>query len=227
MTFLALVSSMHRLRYNDDKTAKTSVRSTLWETALRLEEGDVPAAERDLRAAQKALEEALAENAPQETIARLVEELREAMRRFMEALARQGPTQEMAPPNPNAPDNTLSSDELEEMLDQIERMSEAGARDQARELLSQLQQMLESLNAPQQSPMQQQMAQQMNQMMNQLNELQQRQQELIDQTFQRNQQNQPQPDGPPNANAGRQPDCRNPSPSLRPLGPLDRQRQQQ
>ena len=202
VVYLAISSSFHRLRHGDDQATKTAVRDVLWDTALRVEDGALPTAERELRAAQQALQEALARDAPPEEIRRLVEELREAMRRFAAELANRAgetPLDEQA----GERQQSIAGEDLERMLDRIQDLAETGARDAAQNLLSQLQQMLESVRQAQRmSPEQRQQAEQMTQMLNQLREMQRRQQSLIDRTFQQNQQNQPSPSGPPNPNAG-------------------------
>ncbi len=200
--FLGLRASSYRLWRNTDEAALTSVRDLLWDIALRLDQGDLPGAERDLRAAQEALQEALARNADEAEIRRLVEELRQAMRRFASELANQG-GQPPSPPAPAQANDTAEVADLERMLDQIQSLAESGSTQAARDLLAQLQQMLESAQASQQmSEAQQQQAAAMTQMLNQLMEMQRRQQALIDQTFERNQQAQPPQNGPPDANAG-------------------------
>ncbi len=162
----------------------------LWELALTIEDGDLSMAERALRDAQEALRKALEEGASDEEIARLTQELREALQRYMQALAeqmRQNP-QAMQPMDPNA--QALRAQDLDEMLRRIEELAKSGSRDAAQQLLSQMQQMLENLqNArPQMMPPGEGM-QEMMETLNQLGEMIQRQQELMDQTFQHGQQN--------------------------------------
>jgi uncharacterized protein (TIGR02302 family) len=202
VVFLGLSASFNRLRLNDRDSAraetKETVRNLLWDIALRLEDGGLPAAERELRAAQRALQEALARNAPDEEINRLVERLRQALREFAREMAQRTP---QAPENtdPNAPQNVISGENLEKMLDRIRELSQTGARDAAQQLLAQMQQMLENLRSAQMSPEQQRQAQKMMQQMHKLDELRRRQQDLMDQTFQQNQQNRPTQSGPPRA----------------------------
>ncbi|MEP3277858.1 MAG: TIGR02302 family protein [Stappiaceae bacterium] len=162
----------------------------LWELALTVEDGDLSMAERALRDAQEALRKALEEGASDEEIAKLTQELREALQRYMQALAeqmRQNP-QAMQPMDPNA--QALRAQDLDEMLRRIEELAKSGSRDAAQQLLSQMQQMLENLqNArPQMMPPSEGM-QEMMEALNQLGEMIQRQQELMDQTFQHGQQN--------------------------------------
>lgn len=204
VVYLALSSSFHRLRHGDGPAARTAVRDMLWETALRLEDGTLPGAERDLRAAQQALQEALARDADAEEIRRLVEELRAALRRFAMEMARRA--DEPMPPNPAGDQRqAIAGEDLEKMLDRIRDLADSGARDAAQDLLSQMQQMLESVRQAQRmTPQQRQQAEAMTKMLNQLQEMQRRQQSLIDRTFRQNQQAQPAPTGPPDPNAGRQ-----------------------
>ncbi len=203
VVYLAISSSFHRLRHDDGHAARTSVRDLLWDTALRLEDGNLPASERDLRAAQQALQEALTRDTPPEELRQLVEELREAMRRFATELAKRNGDR---PPQARAADQdrTITDEDLERMLDRIRDLAEMGSPEAAQKLLSQLQQMLENVQQAQpMTPEQRQQAEAMTQMLNRLLEMQRRQQSLIDRTFEQSQQAQPPPVGPPNPNAGR------------------------
>src|SRR5262249_14698735 len=121
----------------------------LWSIALGLEDGDLSLAADDLRAAQDALRQALENNASDAEIARLTQNLRDAMQRYLQALAQQAQQNPMAQIPPGANVQTLRAQDLEKMLDQIEQLSKNGARDAARQLLSQLQNMLENLQAGQ------------------------------------------------------------------------------
>ncbi|WP_417667784.1 TIGR02302 family protein [Roseibium sp.] len=165
----------------------------LWDLALTIEDGDLSLAERALRDAQEALRRALESGASEEEIAELTEQLRQALNEYMQALAeqmRRNP-QAMQPFN-SQQQQSLSSQDLNEMLNRIEELAKTGSRDAARELLAQMQQMLENLQAgrPQMSP--DNMTSEMMEMLNQLSEMIQRQQELMDQTHRFNQQQQQQ-----------------------------------
>ncbi len=61
---LGLSDAMGRLTYDGSDEGVASVLDTMWQTALRLEEGDKPNAERAVDDAAQALEKALSENAP-------------------------------------------------------------------------------------------------------------------------------------------------------------------
>src|ERR671926_409545 len=76
------------------------VADYLWNMAVQLEDGDLSDAERELRAAQERLRDAMERNAPQEEINRLAQELRQAMDRFLREFAeRMQRDQQQADPN--------------------------------------------------------------------------------------------------------------------------------
>ena len=117
----------------------------LWAMATQLEDGDVSDAEAQLRAAEERLRQALERGASDEEIKRLMDELRAALDKFLQALAeelRKNP-QLAKPLGPNA--QQLRSQDLRSMLDRLEQLARSGAKDAARALLEQLQSMLENL----------------------------------------------------------------------------------
>lgn len=188
--YLAMNTARRRLLVASDHDALRAVADLLWDIALAIEDGDLSDVERDLRAAQEALRDALENGATDEEIARLTEELRQAMNEYLEALARQmqqNPTaQQQLPFDQNG--QIVTPQDLDRMLDQIEDLARSGSRDAAREMLSQMQQMLESLQNGQ--PQMSQQQQEMQQMMRDMGDLIERQQSLMDQTFQQQQQQQ-------------------------------------
>ena len=82
-------SARARLLHNQSAEAVGEVIDLLWELALRIEDGLLSLAERKLRDAQQALMDALAEDAPDAEIERLMDQLRAAMEEFLAALAEQ------------------------------------------------------------------------------------------------------------------------------------------
>ncbi len=156
---LGLAVATSRLRQSTDAAERRSVVDMLWELALLIEEGTLSVAERSLREIQEALQRALEEGAPEEELQALMDELREAMDRYLEELTRQALQQWQNMPEgmqmqPIDPSQMVDRQELQEMLDRAEEMMQGGARDQAQAMLEQLQQMLENLQAgvPQMQP---------------------------------------------------------------------------
>jgi uncharacterized protein (TIGR02302 family) len=188
---LAIGLAERRLMYDRGETAVAEVQDLLWDTALRIEDGELSLAERDLRELQRQLQEALANDASDEEIERLTEELQQALDRFLEALAEealadlrneQGEIEAGELP-PDA--QILRREDFQKMLEQMRDLAQSGAREQAQQMLQNLQRMLENLQA---NPFQQRMNQQAMQaqrMMEDLETLARRQQELLDRSFQR------------------------------------------
>ncbi len=185
--FLALNFAWRRLLDGKlDKAEIDSIQQLLWDTALALEDGGASLAMREIRRLQRELEEALNRGASQEELEKLMNQLQQAMNDYMRSLQQQleqamkngVPLRRMSP---NA--LRLSQQDLNQMLNDARRMAQSGARDSARQMLDRLQQMLENLQAgvPTQSGREGNQAQQM---MNDLGRMMQRQQQLLEQSFQ-------------------------------------------
>jgi uncharacterized protein (TIGR02302 family) len=128
---------------SDDALREVIVR--LWDMAVGLEDGNVSDAEAALRAAQEALKQALDRGASDEEIKRLMDQLRAALDKFMQALAeelRKNP-QLARPLDRNQ--RMMRSQDLKSMLDRLERMARSGQKEAARRMLEELQAMLENL----------------------------------------------------------------------------------
>lgn len=193
VVFLALKSIHDRLIRDPAESVIAEVQQLLWDTALRIEDGELSLSERALRAAQKELQDALTRETTDAELERLLDELQRAMDEYFRALAedmRRNPEkyQGTLPPTPDM--MTLERQDLQQLMDKIREMARTGAKEAARQLLSQLQNMMENLRA---GIMQQgqQGQNQVGEMMKGLQELARRQQELMDQTFQRFQQGEP------------------------------------
>jgi uncharacterized protein (TIGR02302 family) len=113
--------------------------------AVGLEDGDISEAQAALRAAQEALRNALDRGASDQELKQLMDQLRAAMDRFMQAMQEQlkNNQQLTRPLDRNA--RVLRSQDLKNLLDRLENMARNGAKDAARELLQQLEQMMENL----------------------------------------------------------------------------------
>lgn len=182
VVYLSLASARSRLVHEQTEATIGAVVQLLWDTALRIEDGRLSVAERDLRRIKNALMKALAEGASDKELDRLMRELRRAIDRFMQAL------REQMHRNPNAQKpvdfdpNTMrmfQTEDLNRMLNQIRDLMQAGSRQAARELLARLQQMLQGMRSMQ--VMRQRGSQ--GGSLRQLQRLIQRQQQLMERTF--------------------------------------------
>jgi uncharacterized protein (TIGR02302 family) len=179
--YLALMSARSRLKLAKDDDQLRGEVSYLWEIALGIEEGNLSAAERRLRQAQQALQEAIKNGASDQELDKAMKELREAMNQFLQEFA------ERAKQDPNAPQmqqkgQELRQSDIERMMDQIENLAKSGDRDKAQQLLSQLQDMMNNLQAGRQQQGGEQDSE-MRQQMDKLGDILKRQQEMMNETF--------------------------------------------
>jgi len=188
IVFLGLRLAEERLRLNDDEKSVAEVEQLLWDTALRVEDGSMSLAERELRRLQQELQDALAKNAPDAEIDRLMRELQQALDRYLQALAENLARNPDQAEQPIDPSRVLTGRDLQHMLDRARELAREGARDQARELLSQLQNMLENLRMAKPGGMSQRGSSQAQQMMRGMHDLMKRQQQLLDRSFRAQQQ---------------------------------------
>jgi uncharacterized protein (TIGR02302 family) len=191
VVFLALRSAVARLQLDGSDDAVPQVQKVLWEAALRIEEGGVSLAGRDLRDAGQRLAQALERNAPEAEIAALMNELQTALDRFLDALdERVRQAAERGEPTPQIPPELarqmVDHDDLQAMMDQMRNLAETGSRDAARQMLSQLRQMLDSLRSGSMAQMQPGRSEAFD-LMRDIQDLTRRQQELMEQTFRQGQ----------------------------------------
>jgi uncharacterized protein (TIGR02302 family) len=182
--YLAVRSGYYRLINAYDDNDLRGVVDYLWAVALGIEDGGLSEIAEELRAAQEALRQALDRNASDDEIAKLTEQLRNAMQKFMQALAEQmqrNPQAQNQPMDPNA--QVLNQQDLQKMIDRIEELAKTGARDAAKQLLSQLQNMMENLQAGQMQNGDQN-NQQMMDSLNKLGDLIRKQEDLMNKTYQ-------------------------------------------
>lgn len=160
------------------------IAELLWQTAVLIEDGALGDARERLRRAQERLSDALRNGATDEEIAQLMQEMRQAMQDFMQQLAQEAQRNgdqnaQQQPP----PDFTVTQDQLQQLLDQIEEMARNGQQEQAEAMLRQLQQMLENMQMMAQQGGQGQQGQGQ-QTMQQLQDTLRQQQDLADDSFQ-------------------------------------------
>jgi len=171
---------------NDDQLREVVGR--LWDMALQIEDGNVSQAEQALRQAQEALRQALERGASDEEIKKLMQDLRAAMDKFMQALTeemRKNPQQLARPLDRNT--RTLTQRDLNSMLDRLENLARSGNRDAAQQLLDQLQSMLENLQMARPGAQPDQGDDEMNQALDELGDMIRKQQQLRDRTYKQGQ----------------------------------------
>jgi uncharacterized protein (TIGR02302 family) len=155
----------------------------MWEMALRIEDGNMPRAERDLRTAEKALRDALARGAPPEEIARLTQQLQKAMDEFLAELERKAARQSQSGESETGNSRSVTPKDLKSMLDQMAEAAKNGDKQAAMDMLDQMQEMLENLRSAEKS--ENGKAAQNRKAMRDIDKLMREQQKLRDDTFAR------------------------------------------
>ena len=170
--------------HTDD--ALREVVASLWALAVTIEDGNITDVDKALRAAQDALKQALERGASDEEIKKLTQDLRAALdnflRQFAEQQMRDNPQALARPLDPNT--KVMRQQDLDNMIERMERLSRSGDKDAAKQLLNQLEAMLENLQMAQPG---QPGDDDMNQAMNELGDVIRKQQQLRDKTFKQGQ----------------------------------------
>jgi uncharacterized protein (TIGR02302 family) len=178
-----VISQLAHVESHDDIRSSIDM---LWKTALNIEDGDLADARAELDALRRELERALAEGASPERIAEIMKKMRQAMDRYLEQMMAE--MQKKLKDNPNLknqrgqPSREIRPEDLQKMLDMIEKLARNGANDAAQQLLSQLENILKNLQAGIPQQMDGQRDSPLNQMLDDLSELMRRQQQLMDDT---------------------------------------------
>ena len=188
VVFLALRIAIGQLIRDHTPGTIPAVRDLLWESALRLEDGESSLAERDVRAAEAALAEALAHNASEEELRRRMDDLQAAVDRLLDSLETQPNPLEAArqpPASPPTAPTVLERTDLEAMLHTLRDMTETGAHDQAQQALANLSRLLDGLKSGAASPDPNQQAHA--EILQKLQDLTIQQRKLLDRTFRQSQ----------------------------------------
>lgn len=193
---LGLRVGSSRLAASGDKQTVADTQALLWDLAMRLEQGATSDAEKQLEQARQNLRDAIQRNAGDEEIERLIQQLYDAMDRWQKEMAeRMKDPEERRRMEEQAqrmdPNNTMTQDDLQKMLDKIREMAKNGQREEAKKLLEELRKMMENATpmmgqngqqrqqGRQQQGQQGQGNQQGREMMNQLDRLSRRQNQLL------------------------------------------------
>jgi uncharacterized protein (TIGR02302 family) len=149
---LGLRYAMAALRgaHSDDNLRETC--DFLWAMALQIEDGDLSQAERELRAAEKALREALKNGASQEEIQKLTRDLQKAMENFLAEMAKK--SQHKSAQSQSGEGQSVSPEDFQKLLDKMKQAMEDGDMETAQALLDQMQSMLENLKNAESGPSQ-------------------------------------------------------------------------
>lgn len=191
--FLGLRTASSRLYYVDKKpqedriTAAEDIIDLLWNLAISIEDGNLALAMRELRDAQRALENAMRDpNSSDEEIAQLMDNLRQKMMEYFvemqrDAQKRMQDGDDFPQFSPDQFSELISPDSLAKLMEEIENAMKSGDEEKARELMSQLQRMMEMMGNAGQMQMPKDM-QMMKKGINELQQLIEKQEALLEKT---------------------------------------------
>ncbi len=145
--YLLLRTAFWRVMRQDGEGFDDAVED-FWPLALQLEDEALELARQRLEAAEEALREAIERGASDEEVARLTEELRQAMDDYLAALAQSGQAQEQ-PGGAGGDGQQIERSNLDDMLDAIRDLAQSGAGNAARQMLSELENILNNLRLSQ------------------------------------------------------------------------------
>lgn len=143
VVYLGLREIVHRLRRARSRDALGSIDNDLWNIALRAELGSLADAEAALRAAERALMEALARGADETELAALFEAFQEAMDNYLAALAREALENEQMAEGGGG--QSMNSQALQALLDALRDAAELGDTADARQALAALSELLRNM----------------------------------------------------------------------------------
>ena len=133
-----------------DAAARDGVAQVLWDMALVLEDGGLADALAAMRQAQERLSEAMRNGASKDEIAKLMQELKEATDRYLQMLAERGEAEEQGPQFGQQQENRqVTGDQIQQLMEEIQRLMEEGRMAEAQELLDQLARLMENLRVTQ------------------------------------------------------------------------------
>lgn len=141
--WLGLSYVQQRLRTAKTRNQLNDLDLEMWQIILRAEGGELETAAAAMRLAEKALQSSLLLGAAPSELQRLSQKYEMAVKRYLQALAKQALQEQGA--DGGAGGNSMSSDQLQEMLKALQELAETGAITDARTLLKALAELLQNL----------------------------------------------------------------------------------
>ena len=150
--YLRLRVALRRLD-DEAKTLTTASRDEiseeLWAIALLVEEGDLASALERLRRAQDRLDQAIQNGADPAEVQQLMDEMRQALNEYMKQLAEEAQKNPDQQTSENQPSQTITQDQLQQMLDELQKMIDEGRTAEAAQLMEKLRQFMENMQVTQ------------------------------------------------------------------------------
>lgn len=143
VVYTGLRTALHEVRRAREREALSHLDEDLWQIALRAELGSLADAEAALRAAERALADALARDADPVELSSLFDAFERAMDNYMQALAREAAREGRFAEGGGG--GGMNSDMLEELLQALREAAELGDTEGSRRALAQLAELLRNM----------------------------------------------------------------------------------
>lgn len=124
---------------------REELTAELWEIALLVEDGDLASALERLRRAQDHLDEAIRNGADPAEIDKLMQELRDAMNDVIRQKTEEAKRNGTDEPKSSENAQSMSQDQLQQMLDELQKLMKEGRTAEAAELAEKLRQFMENM----------------------------------------------------------------------------------
>ncbi|WP_444452756.1 DUF4175 domain-containing protein [Rhodobacter capsulatus] len=130
--------------------ARDEVAKVLWDMAKLLEDGGLADALAAMQQAQERLSEAIRNGASKDEIDKLMAELKEATDRYLQMLAERATEEEQGPQfGQKQESQRITGDQIQKMMEEIQRLMEEGKMAEAQELLDQLSRLMRNMKVTQ------------------------------------------------------------------------------
>lgn len=183
--YLSLRGIYHRLERSGSRSAINESITQLWDLALLVEDGALSEAERALKDAQDRLSEALQNGADENEIDKLIADLKQKLNDYLNEMQKQAEKNGDDQNNQGTDEQQqLGSQDLDQMLKELEQSAKKGSREEAEQMLSQLRELMDRLQSEtQESREANKRAKEMMNKLNLLDQLSGKQRQLMDDTF--------------------------------------------
>ena len=130
-----------------DETRRDALAEVLWRVAIKLEDGGLADALERMQRAQERLSQAMRRGASADEIGKLMQELRDAAKAYTQMLAEKG--EDPVTRFDRSESQSVSGDEIQKMMDDIQNLMNEGRMAEAQALLDQFSRMMENMQVRQ------------------------------------------------------------------------------
>ncbi len=187
IVFMSLSTAVRRLIYDHSDEAAASVANLLWDVALKLEDGGLSLAQRELHDSLQKLSQALNDKSTtKQQLQDILDDVQKKMQQYVQSLATelqqkmmQG--QQMPALSPALAQQFMKNMDINKLLDQMRKLSQADSRDDLQKMAENLQNSIDNFDMNKFNQMQEKQMQQLQALQN-LDDIIHRQQSLYDKT---------------------------------------------